>query len=548
MADQDLPGLDKEIVLLPEDIRNDLAERGRNDLYFLSKAILGYSDMTPSCHGPLCVYHDKNEKLWKLTLYPRGHYKTSIVTIGKNIQKVVRNPNERILIVNETGSNAENFLTAIAEHFEQSAIVRTLYSSVIPEKLKTWSSKELLFNRQWRGPEPTISAMGITSALTSRHYTHISVDDPISEDAIKSPSVMQDAIDRISKITSLMVKPEENTFDLTGTRWALHDLYSVFMKRYGPEKMARFIRAAILDGQPIFPELISLEKLADERDNSEYMFSCLYMNNPRDIANQDFNVQDLKFWRWSTDETRVVLYDRNGDVEDVWEVDKLDITTSVDLAVSEKITSDRNAIVTCGVSPKGQAIVLDTWVRRCTPLEVIEYLLQLRGRFQPRVFGIEGVAYQKAFKYFLRAECERRGTYMNIEELKAIPSKRGTGNNSKEMRIRGLQPVAATGRLYINPQQHILRSELADFPLGEHDDCIDALAHQLQLWRGFLSPERMQKYKESEQRLLQRAMITGELPGWEMQTPTRNPQDIPHPDDLGIEIDRYAPWQNYEIR
>lgn len=548
MADQDIPLLDKEIVLLPDDIRNDLAERGRRDLYFFAKAILGYSQMTIKCHGPLCVFHDQHPSRFKLSLYPRGHYKTSVLTIAKNAQRVVKDSNQRILIINEVADNSENFLSAIAEHFEQSPILRTLYSSVIPKKFKTWSSKELLFNRTWRGPEPTISAMGMTSALTSRHYTHITIDDPISEEAVKSEGVMNDAITRIDKVISLMVNPEQDTFDLTGTRWALHDVYSAFMKKYG-DKMARFIRGAIDEaGQPIFPELISLETLAQARRNmGEYAFSCLYMNNPRDIANQDFNVQDLKFWRWTTDESKVVTYDRNGEVEDVWDVRKLDITVSVDLAVSEKVTSDRNAIVTCGITPKGQAIVLDVWAQRCTPLEVIERLFWLKARFQPRVFGIEGVAYQKAFKYFLRAECERRGTYMNIEELKAIPSRRGTGNNSKEMRIRGLQPIAATGRLYVSPQQHTLRNEMADFPLGEHDDCLDALAHQLTMWRGFLSPERMERYRKSEQRLLQRAVVEQQLPRWETGARKMRPQDVPHPDDLGIEIPRFSEFQSVRI-
>lgn len=545
MADQDIPFLDRETMLLPEDIRQDIAERGRNDLYFMAKGILGYRDLSVGCHLPFCLFLDKHPARFKLSLMPRGHYKTTIGTIARNVQKTVRDPNKRILILNETGTNAENFLTAIAEHFEQNTVLRTLYSSVIPKKPKTWSSKELLFNREWRGPEPTISAMGMTSALTSRHYTDITVDDPISEEAAKSEAVMHDAITRIDKIISLMVKPEEDTFDLIGTRWALHDVYSVFMKKYGSQ-LARFVRAAILDGQPIFPELISLDTLAQARENmGEYMFSCLYMNNPRNIAAQDFNVQDLRFWRWSADETKVVLFDANGDVSDVWELDELDITTSVDLAVAEKVTNDRNAIVTVGISPKGQAIVLETWVKRCTPLEVIEHLLWVRTRFNAREYGIEGVAYQKAFKYFLKAECERRGVYMNIIELKAIPSKRGTGSNSKEMRIRGLQPVAATGRLYVHPQQHELRNEMSDFPLGEHDDCIDALAHQLVMWRGFLSPERMQRYKESEQRLLQRVRAGDQL-GWETDV-ARRPQDVPHPDDLGIELPQFGEFRDYVI-
>lgn len=542
MADQDLPRLDREVALLPQDIREDIAERGRRNLFFMAKGILGYRDITESCHGPLCVFMDQHPARFKLTLMPRGHYKSTLNTIARNIQAVVRNPNDRILILNETSSNAENFLTAISDHFESNPILRALYSSVIPKKPKAWSSKELVFNRQWIGPEPTISAMGMTSALTSRHYTRISIDDPISEEAAKSDTVMQDAITRIDKVISLMVKPEEDIFDLTGTRWALHDVYKVFMKNYA-HKMGLFMRAAIKDGVPIFPELISLESLAQARLNmGEYMFSCLYMNSPRDIANQNFNVQDLRFWRWTHDESKVVLYDPQGDILDIWEVGQLDITTSVDLAVAEKVTSDRNAIVTVGVSPKGQAIVLEAWARRCTPLEVIEHLLAVRKRFNPRAFGIEGVAYQKAFKYFLRAECERRGEYMNIVELKAIPSKRGTGSNSKEMRIRGLQPVAATGRLYVHPQQHEMRNELADFPLGEHDDLADALAHQLTMWRGYLSPERMTKYKESEQRLIQRVAMTGEAPGWESGR-RRDPRDVPHPDDLGIELPRFSRWQ-----
>lgn len=553
MADVDIPLLDEKVANLPADIRQDLAERGKSDLYFFSKAIMGFSDIVPHCHMPLCVFLDQHPSRFKLVLMPRGHFKTSLATVSRVTQRAVRNPNERILLVNEVADNAQNFLSSIEQHFESNRVLRTLYSQVIPRDTRktVWNAKEMRLNREVKTPENTIEALGMNSTLTSRHYTHITIDDPISEDATKSDAVMNDAITRIDKIISLMVKPELNTFDLIGTRWALHDVYSVFQKKYG-KKLARFIRAAVKDGEPIFPELISLETLAQARENmGEYMFSCLYMNNPRDIANQDFNIQDLRFWRYSSDEESVVLYAPDGSILREWPLEKLDITTTVDLAVAEKVTSDRNAVVTVGVSPLGEAIVLDTWVKRCTPLDVIEHLFWVKKRWPVRAFGIEGVVYQKAFKYFLRAECERRQMYMNIIELKAIPSKKGTGNNSKESRIRGLQPIAATGRLYVLPTQHELRSELADFPLGEHDDCIDALAHQLQLWRGFLSPERMERYKQSEMELMHRIRYTkgAELelsaaaPGGKV-----NPQNVPHPDDLGIEVPRFGNFVDHAIR
>lgn len=498
MSDQDIPLLDEEISRLPSDIRLDLANRGRNDLFFFNKAILGYNRLTKRCHGPLCTFVTHNPKRFKLVLMPRDHYKTTNITIGGNIQKIVRNVEERILIANENGTNASRFLDAIKSHAEGNKIFRTLYSEIIPKDFRktTWNSLELKFNRKGHYPEPTVDCIGMTGTMTSRHYTHICVDDPISEEAVKSEKVMHDVITRIDKVFSLLVDPEKDSFWLVGTRWAFNDIYSFFIKKLG-HRFAIFARGAIEDGEPIFPELITMETLADIRDTiGEYAFSCLYMNNPRDPAIQDFNIEDLRFWRFTTDEKHVVLYDREGEICDIWPLNKLDITTTIDPAVSEKITSDRNAIVTTGISPKGQCIVLEAWAKRCTPLEVIEHMFWVQERFHPRAFGIEGVAYQKALKYFVRQEASRRNVYLRIEELRA------PGHNKAH--IKGLQPIAATGRLYVQPTMHVLRTEFSEWPLGEHDDAIDCLALQQQMWRGLMSPQRWDKYKESERRLLAR--------------------------------------------
>lgn len=529
MADeQDIPYLDDEISKLPRDIRADLAERARNDLFFFTKGVLGYKDLTLNCHGPLCVFLDSHPSRFKMVQMPRGHFKTTVATIGRVLQKVCKNPNDRILLANETSTNAERFLSAIKQHVESNTIFRALFSEIIPKDTRRggWSGSELTFVRQWRGPEPTIDTCGMTGAMTSRHFTHITFDDVISEEAAKSELVMQDVITRIDKVISLMVNPEKDSYDLIGTRWAFHDVYSYMKRAYG-SALASFVRGAIEEGVAIFPERFSLDTLAQTRTNmGEYMFSCLYLNNPRNPELQDFNVADLRWWRPSVDEEKVVLYTPDGEIKSVVELSKMDITVTVDLAIGEKIQSDRNAIVTCGVTPEGDAVVLDVFAKRCSPLEVIEYLFTLKERWNPRGFGIESVAYQKAFKYFLKAEAERRNIYMNIEEIKAI--------GKKEIRIKGLQPVAATGRLYLLPSQHILRSEMADFPLGEHDDAIDALAMQLQMWRGVMSPQRWEKYKESEKRLLRNIDGYGLLHDDGVARGT-NPKDIPHPDDLGIE-------------
>ena len=101
-----------------------------------------------------------------------------------------------------------------------------------------------------------------------------------------------------------------------------------------------------------------------------------------------------------------------------------------------------------------------------------------------------------SLKYHLQAECERHGLYAYV-----VPVKPG---GPGKPHVRGLQPVAATGHLYILPTQHGLRSQLSEYPLGRYDDEADALGLQTQLWRGLLSAERVRKYKESEAKILRR--------------------------------------------
>lgn len=501
MPDQDIPLVDPEIAQLPSDIRMDLAERGRSDLYFFNKGILGYNRLTPGCHGPLCTFMDLNKSRFKGILMPRDHYKTTNCTVGADLQLVVRDPEQRILLGNENALNASRFMDIIKSHAESNAIFRGLYSSIIPKDYRktTWNSTAITFLRQGHYAEPTIDTIGMTGTMTSRHYTHITIDDPISEEAVKSDKVMMDVITRIDKIFSLFVDPEVNTFWLVATRWAFNDVVAFFKRKLG-HRFAWFIRGAIEDGLPIFPELISLETLADIRDTiGDYAYSCLYMNNPRNPDIQDFNTNDLRYWRWDTDEESIVLYEADrATIKTVVDLSDLDVVTTVDPAASETTANDRNAVVTTGVTAQGDCIVLDAWAKRCSPLELINYIFLVNSRYHPRLFGIEDIAYQKTLKYFVRAEAMRRGEYLRIEPVKR------SGKDAKVRSIRGLQPIAATGRLYVQPTMHTLRDELSDFPLGEHDDVIDCLSMQQGFWRGLMSPTKWEHYRQSERRLLSR--------------------------------------------
>lgn len=494
MADQDIPFVDENVAALPSDLRADLAEQGKNDLYFFAKGILGYRDMTEKCHRPACKFLIHNPAQFKEMLWPRDHFKSSVVTIGGTLQRVVRDPEKRNLIRNEIATNANRFLRTIRQHAESNRIFRALYSEVIPRDMKKvrWNDGELDFVRQGQYPEPTVSAAGITSTTTSQHFNHITDDDPISEEAVKSDLVMSEAINRLKSVEALL--DPNGTHLLVGTRWTFADVYSWYEKTFAG-RMARYIRGAVEDGQPIFPERFSIEKLAARQIVvGPYLWSCNYMNNPRNADIQDLNVEDLRYWRWAEDGGRVDLFNREGLVCDSWRLDELDVTITVDPAPAETITSDRNAISVVGVSPRNQMVVLESFAERCTPLVLIDTLIGYTKRYGPRKIGIEKATYQMSLKWFLKDRAEAEGIYSRVEPLR--PGGKGKPH------VRGLQPIMAVGRLFVPASALILRQEMADYPLGEHDDAVDCLALQLQLMKGQLSPEYAAKLKVEEKKIL----------------------------------------------
>lgn len=527
--DVDLPNLSQTIVDLPTDMREDMRQKGLGNLYYLSKGILGYKDVNLRAHGHLCAFVNSNTKRFKRILMPRDHLKTSVITIGGNMQIALRNPNSRILIGNESATNAERMLRGIRQHCESNRVFRAVYGSIIPPDTRKvrWNDSELDFVRNEIFPEPTFDTIGMTGSVTSRHYSHMCFDDPISEEAVKSEKVMADVINRMSAITSLLTDATQDTVWLVGTRWAMYDVYSWFDKSFPEEWIGKFSRSVIDEfGNPIWPERFPLDVIAVKREvMREYKFSCLMMNNPRNSAEQILPIDQFRYWTWGDkEETVLVLHDMNNEPVELVQLSKLDVTVCVDPSSAEKITSDFNAVTVVGMTPKGQAIVLDTIIQRCTPLELMEKLFQLNERWKPRVIGIEGVAYQKMLKYFVQNEAERRGTYLPIRDLKG-----STVGKSKDYRIKGLQPMISTGRLFVHRSQQLLIQQSSDYPLGQHDDGPDSLSMHAEVATWWYTTERVEKMKAAEKA----AIAAMRAPTRYTSSPFGNMKDEDEDDDPG---------------
>jgi len=304
---------------------------------------------------------------------------------------------------------------------------------------------------------------------------------------------------RFDRVLSITQKDEEEVYDLTvkdthnfiaegmvvhNTRWDFSDLYQHIIDNES-DRFKVFIRKAIEDdGTLLMPERLTREFLDNIRKTQgSYHFSGQYLNNPVSDEAAVFKKEDFKHYK-----------PEDIDIP-------LNIFMSVDPAISVEQTADYSAIVVGGFDNNGNIYILDIFRGRVESKDLINQIFQMAEKWKPRMIGIEVTAFQQVLVYNLNDEMRARGIYLPVTGLKRDNSE------SKEMRIRGLQPKYQSHNIY-HPQRHAylfdLEFELLRFPRGKTDDIIDAEADLLQI----AYPRKNRKYKKYH-KLPPRSNITG---------------------------------------
>jgi hypothetical protein len=459
-----------------ESVRQTLRMQTQRSTYVMAKAIIGFHDLTPHLHAEMCSWIESAPRR-KLGLVPRDHLKTSVWTIADTVRLIAADPNVRLLIANETATNASHFLRRIQAVFERAQLFRWLFPELIPDIGRTkWSESEMLVPRTKDFPEATVEVMGVGGAVVSRHYNRIKLDDLVGKEASESVDVMKKTIDWYLYCESLLEKPTD-PIETYGTRWTHKDLYAWIMEH--ESGMDLFHRKALQpDGTVLWPERFPLEELMRIRNKiGPFKFSCQYQNEPFDPEHMTFDPGWLRYYElsgWEQDEEAGCLHLRFVGQPKPVRVVPVILT---DPAISEKSHAARSAVVCAGLDEYERILVLEAWAERCQPLDMIEKIFEMAHRWNPMCVTVEGVAYQRALKGFIEAECLRRNHWLNVQEVR--PGSR----EGKESRIRGLQPYAKRGRLWIRRSTcQVMVDEFEAFPLGETVDVLDALSYGPQVW------------------------------------------------------------------
>src|SRR5262245_41130385 len=441
-----------------------LRELGKTNLYFLARAILGYDRLTPEFHGRVCLFLQRGTSKRKVIQLPRDFYKTTLVK-AKVIQYIINNPEIRILIIKNTGKNAEKDLSEIESHFEKNQLFRALYPEVIPKNFRDvrWNTHEMEVPRESSWSEATVEAIGVHGTAVGAHVDVIIEDDLVAKEEADSQDQMNKVIDAHKLVKPLFVNFRDGDSIVIGNRWAHHDLIGWIEKNEPYYEVYR--RQAIEDGRPSFPEQFDLVTLEQLRTSlGPYLFSCQYMNAPVDETRQVFKREWLER-----------LYYKPGPPPDGAFRNGFRVMI-IDPALATKRDGDYTGIVVVNVDSQFNVDVLHAMQYRVGTADMMDTIFQLHQAFQPHAVGCEQVGLAKTLQHTFDLEMKNRNIYFYVQPLSP------KGNASKEMRIRGIQPMFARGAVRISATMIELVDQLIEFPFSEHDDILDAFAYLPEIW------------------------------------------------------------------
>lgn len=446
----------------------EIADLCQWDLKFLCEQFLGYKDWDKVHDGVEKLLRKPSKK--KALLLPRGHLKSTLVTVAWTIQKILKEPNIRVLIANQVWDMSRAFLREIKAQLVSSQL-KYLFGDFVSPK---WNDDMIIVKQRTKAlKEPTILTTGVEAETTGGHFDLIILDDLTGLQNSNTPEQREKA-KRFRRSMINLLEPGGTLMEI-GTRWHLDDTFSVIF-----EKESRYydimVRQVVENGKIIFPKHFSknfdpitkdwvldptgesldyIQHLKDSMPSDE--FSAQYMNEPVSVESQMFKEGMFKYWTQRPEG----LY----------------VSMAVDLAISQRADADYTAISVLGMDKDFNLYVLDYLRGHWLPGDIVKNVFDMQSRWKPNAVGMEVNGFQRTLKYAVEEEMRRNQQYFGVDEIKNGPER------SKESRIKSLEPFYRRGAVYHASwmKGKDMETELMTFPKGRHDDIIDSMAMTLPL-------------------------------------------------------------------
>ena len=415
------------------------------------------------------IIHNVSDNQASMDLAPRGHGKSTIGDVDFCITKVLRNPDIRIMIGSKTQTQASAFLKEIRTHFEQNVNLIRIFGDWKKSRDNVWNDKEFTVNRRTViKKEATVSALGASGAVVSKHFDIIIGDDLVGFENARTEAQRKVLKEWFYSSLYPTLEPD-GEIHILGTRYSPMDLYEDLIKSKN-YKVNVQQAITVKDGQEysLWESKFSLEKLRSIREEAGLIiFNMQYQNNTELAKGKIFKYKYFKHFEeydidYDLNRVRVKVLDSQG--VPYWIPVRIYMGT--DLAISEDETSNNDYFVltVIGVDKNKNVYVLDYLKERLTFNAQLNAILDYGKNKFPMVerIGVETVQYQKSLA-------------QEIRRLSLLPVINIQTSKDKVTRAMRRSALFENGKVWFRIGMDDLEECLLLFPEVDHDDLFDGL-------------------------------------------------------------------------
>lgn len=380
---------------------------------------------------------------------PRDH--------GKSMQVCVRilwelglRPSLRVKIVCASEALAAERGRFLRDSLASNSRLRLVFPALRPAT--PWTPTRFHVERPAEVIGPSVTALGIGAASTGTRADLLVCDDIVDVRAIRSQADRERVKLYYRENLVNLLEPQGRLWNIF-TPWHHADL-NAELKRH--PSYALFRRAIGNDEDelaPVWPEHWPRQRLVERRrEIGEIAFARGYRLLCVPDEAMVIPAKSIQFWTTPQEYSLIVL--------------------AVDPAISTRQTADASALVTLGRTADRVVHCLEAVARRVTAPQLAELISEADRRWQPGVILLESNAGFGGLRDLFIAQAPFGAKIRSINQVQ-----------DKGARVRLFSVPVENGyfRLHgdgqqVAPGQQELFDEMIAFPVGEHDDLLDAAA------------------------------------------------------------------------
>lgn len=415
---------------------------------------------------------------------PRGHAKSTAVTLGYGLATLLFRERKFMLLVSDTESQAVLFLGTFKQELQENEDLIELFDLKKNEKglvqfIKD-SENDIIVEMN-DGHCFRIIAKGAEQKLRGLIWNGSRPDiimcDDMENDELVMNKERREKMRRWFKGALLPCRSDNGIVRIVGTILHMDSLLERMMPmendrqtvteglRQYSKKRTMWKSVKYKAHNEDFTELLWPEK------KSATEFRMLYEEAEADGT---LDIYSQEYLNYPLDES--VAFFKKNDFSKIEKDDKdtkLNYYISVDLAISEEQRSDYSVFVIAGVDENKLLHIKDVIRERMDGRQIVDTLLMLQRIYDPEAIGIEDMQVSKSIGPFLREEMIKNNIYISLIALKH-------GGKDKITRARSIQARMRAKGVKFDKEADwypIFENECLTFPRGKHDDQVDAFAY-----------------------------------------------------------------------